>query len=105
MEEVRYKLKKTRVYRGGAMASNLQFEDTDVEVSAESEGDVITMRLQLASKGGGATAVRVDLSADDFGRILRAISTVHPLRAAKLYSSELQRLLTTEIDALDDDVD
>jgi hypothetical protein len=83
-------LKHSKIFRGGITASRLTFETRSCSFCANAEGRSLDIRFELASKGGGTTAVLLQIGIDDLPMILEAIANELPECAGALsYSSSV----------------
>lgn len=86
-------LRDTRVFRGGATASELKHETNSCWFGASSSG--LVFRFSIASKGGGRTEISLQVGAADIPAIVSSIACAMPdgdvvlLRA--LMASQAQR--------------
>lgn len=67
------KLKRSRIWRGGSQAGGYSPEKTPISIVT---GQGVLIDFTIASKGGGRTALRVQLLSEDFPKVLTAIATV-----------------------------
>jgi hypothetical protein len=71
-------MKNTKIYRGGVTAPHLTIETRECSFQHNIKDKALDIRFNLASKGGGTTAVLMRLGIDDLPMLLEAVASNMP---------------------------
>lgn len=86
---VTWQLKGATVKRCGVTARYLNHETRDVR--CEADGATVKFRFEMSSKGGGTTAVQLEVGPRDFTTMVEAMCAVSRSTAMKVIAAELAK--------------
>jgi hypothetical protein len=77
-------LEDTRILRGGVTSSQMVIETESCSAAVDESSGTLTLRFQIASKGGGTTRIRVRIGRSDICRIIQAVADGMPSAAVAI---------------------
>jgi hypothetical protein len=86
-----------KVYRSGESVRKYNYENNDVDI--DSAAGKLRIRFKLASKGGGVTDVKVELTSVSFDRICAEMRKLAPDHAARVMARHLHDHLSPEVES------